>query len=843
MDNVPPPSEELMLIDRELAQLDARRHQLLGRRAWLLSVLQPPPPHPWGAPQPRSHPETSPPNAQNVLLTLGAVLLTVAALAFTLVSWGHLGIGGRAAVLAAVTLAALAAPVVLLRRSLLSTAESVAGLGLVLTVLDAYALHEVAAADTDPLAYAAGATAALALLWAAYGTAVNRLRLPLPVAVVTAQLPLLLWALATDAGALTTGWALLVTAALDVALALWGPGRAVRVVAWAGACATGAPALLTAARLSATAGSSVDAAAPGALLLAGAVLALFIAWRTLAPVAAAIAGLAALAAVAGALRPALPGAWTVPAVLACSIALLAVVRTELPRPVRHGLAVASGAVHAAAALWALPAAALALVTPAAWVFKPWSGAPGSTEVPWPGLPAATVTLALLAGTLVAAYRFSATERPWRAATASGALALTWATLLLTPAALELPYAAALSTQVALTVAALATAVAFERKGATEAPAVPAPASPQAPAQTAPDPTEPSAPTVPAARPNAPHRPAQPVPGAAPHGPAVRLEPHRALAVTALACALLGAVGVSLFALATQAATFAVFGVLFALCAAACATTPLVRSTTAGPAVLYATALACATGAALELPVHRTALIVLAVPAAVALLGARLRRHPLALPLEIVASSAALLSVVLAATDATTLALVLALCGALAAGTAVRPERRAVGYAAPVLFVLATWVRLAAWDVAVPEAYTLPVTVPALAIGVLRRRRDPEASSWTAYGPGLAATMLPSLVAAWGDTDWLRPLLLGAAALAVTLVGARSRLQALLMIGGGVLALDALHELAPYIVQVVDALPRWVVPALAGLLLLAVGATYEHRLRDARRLRERLARMH
>ena len=79
--------------------------------------------------------------------------------------------------------------------------------------------------------------------------------------------------------------------------------------------------------------------------------------------------------------------------------------------------------------------------------------------------------------------------------------------------------------------------------------------------------------------------------------------------------------------------------------------------------------------------------------------------------------------------------------------------------------------------------------------------------------------------------------LGLAALAVTLLGARHHLQAPLLLGGTVLALDALHELAPYIVQVTDALPRWVPPALAGLLLLAVGATYEQRLRDARRVRD------
>ncbi len=151
-------------------------------------------------------------------------------------------------------------------------------------------------------------------------------------------------------------------------------------------------------------------------------------------------------------------------------------------------------------------------------------------------------------------------------------------------------------------------------------------------------------------------------------------------------------------------------------------------------------------------------------------------------------------------------------------------------------------RLAAWDVGTPEAYTLPVTAPALLVGALRRRADTRVSSWTAYGPGLAATLLPSLVTAWGDPHGTRPLLLGLAALAVTLLGARHRLQAPLLLGGTVLALDALHELAPYLVQVTDALPRWVPPALAGLLLLAIGATYERRLRDARRMRDFLGTM-
>ncbi|MYR93514.1 hypothetical protein GTW60_07730 [Streptomyces sp. SID4937] len=261
------------------------------------------------------------------------------------------------------------------------------------------------------------------------------------------------------------------------------------------------------------------------------------------------------------------------------------------------------------------------------------------------------------------------------------------------------------------------------------------------------------------------------------------------------------------------------------------------------AVVWGTALTGCVAGSLGLAPHEAAPLLLLVPALTVLLGARLRLHPVALPVELAGALGALVAIGLAVGRAPFLALVLALCGVLAAGAAVRPERRPVaGYLAAVLFVAATWVRLAASDVSAPEAYTLPVTVPALVVGVLRRRKDPEASSWTAYGPGLAATLLPSLAVAWTDPGWLRPLLLGVAALVVTLLGAKYRLQALLLLGGAVLALDTLHELAPYVVQVAGALPRWLPPALAGLLLLAVGATYEQRLRDARKLKDVLGRM-
>ncbi|MEU1158666.1 hypothetical protein ABZ369_37540, partial [Streptomyces sp. NPDC005918] len=280
MTYLPPPAEELRVLDGELRQLDARRAQLLQRRVWLLGVLRAagpagPPPRPA---EPAAV-ETAPVSAQNVLLMLGGVLLTVAAIAFTVVSWGHLGIGGRSAVLGAVTLAALGVPAVLLRRSLRSTAEAVAGLGLALTVLDSYALRHLALPDVDVLAFAAVTSAVLAALWAGYGTLLGALRLPRPAAVATAQLPLVLAAGVAHADQHTVTAALLVTAACDTALALWAGVRSVRVTAAAGAGLLGLWGAASAGWLSAQATDPAGAARAGVLLLFAAAIASVVAYR------------------------------------------------------------------------------------------------------------------------------------------------------------------------------------------------------------------------------------------------------------------------------------------------------------------------------------------------------------------------------------------------------------------------------------------------------------------------------------------------------------------------------------------------------------------------------------
>ncbi|MCC5034041.1 hypothetical protein DMH02_012570 [Streptomyces sp. WAC 00631] len=933
MENEPPPAPthqenpeaELREIDRALAWIDAERARLLTRRSELLVRL-------WGQqsaalPVARAHRgtlprpgtadrrETGAPAVRNVLLTLGGILLAVAVIAFTVLSWGRMGIGGRAVVLGVLTVCALAIPLPLLRKALGATAEVIACLGLLLLVLDAYALHRVALPGVGGTGYAAVVSAVLAVVWAGYSRLLSRHapasgavasgaamsgaagaspvtgggggrakaagdpagvaggeaeavratgdatggpadgvaggvpygdgrwpRLVPALAVLPAQLPLLLWSIAVEAGAFGAGAALLATAALDAVIALRFAQPAIRRTAAVLGTLAGAAGLIPAVGMSVTAGEVAEAARAALLLCGAAVVLWSVAARLPAPgataiapgvapgtvpsapnhspgpfspavragsrallspaVPAVVAGLAVVTAAGGLLRMTLPAGFGVAGHLLCAAllpyAVGAVTHRAPERAPDRGTAVAAAVVHLLALLWVLPDTVSALLGPAGWVDAVWEGAPRGARAAvapgavWAGGALVPVVLAMLAVSLCAASRL----RPWRpgAATNSwpgrravpaGALVLAAAAAAVLPVTLDLPYPVAV---LLLTAQAAVLLVAAGTSGSV------------------------------------------------------------VLSRTALTCAVAVAGTATAWSLAERPVTQGALAALLAAFAVAAVTSPaddrVRQPVTACAAVASAVGLVVAVCAGAGLPAHRTAFAVLAAAAAVELLAARLRERPAGLPLEIAGAATALLAVALAVTGPpVVLSAVLALAGVVAAGCALRADRRrTAGYAAPALFVLATWVRLGAAGVEEPEAYTLPVTVPALVVGLLRRRTDATASSWVAYGPGLSVTLLPSLAAVWADSGWTRPLLLGLAALALTLLGARERLQAPLLLGGGVLALVALHELAPYLAQMAGALPRWVPPALAGLLLLGAGATYEQRLRDARRLRELLGRM-
>ncbi|MEV0458623.1 SCO7613 C-terminal domain-containing membrane protein [Catellatospora methionotrophica] len=209
--------------------------------------------------------------------------------------------------------------------------------------------------------------------------------------------------------------------------------------------------------------------------------------------------------------------------------------------------------------------------------------------------------------------------------------------------------------------------------------------------------------------------------------------------------------------------------------------------------------------------------------------------------EAAAHAAALVALSLCHGHVQSIALVLALWG-VAVGLTVlaspRRERVARAAAAALAEALAWCAILAAQGVGLLEAYTLPVALLALAVGWYAARTRPELSSWLYAGPALVAALLPSLAGALTDEAPLRRLLLGLGALAVTVFGSVRRLQAPVVLGGGVLLVVALHEL----LLVSRLLPTWVPIAVGGAVLLALAITYERSRRDVARLRGAIGRM-
>jgi hypothetical protein len=720
--------------------------------------------------------EVSPGAAKNVLLILGGLLLTVAAVVFTVVSWGRLGMGGRAAVLAAFTALVMLAPVVLSRRRLTATAETVAGFAVALLLLDGYAARQVGFLGVDALDvphYTAGVLGLTALILVAYAR-VTRLRGPAPVAVVLAQpvLPLL-------AGELSTTWLvamLVATAALDVALVRYGRG-AVRVTAALAGSGIAALALLGGAPYALGSASVGQAVARSAPLIALALLGGFVTWLLVRPgkaegetwAAGVTVGtaLTLIAVPAAPAQAALDGSGTGWLPLAYLVPALAVVLAAawLPwRKVRLAGMTTGGLVALLTTLTLLPRLVSTLAAPFAWLDVLRTGTwDGRRWLPFEMVsPADVVVLGVAAAGLLAAAAggirgwsrkadVSHTGgRPMKAAVdgaggwpvkgaAAGALVSAALMVAVVPEAFAMPYPAAVAVQAVLAVA-LAAAATLSR---------------------------------------------------APWW--------------AVACAVV-----------------------------------------AGPASVRAAAYAFGSE-----PATLVVLPILAVAAAALALVARLKElrvwglgfAALFLGLEAVAAGFSLgLRVLVAVSVGFAVAGVLVLLTSLRAGSAGRGGGNGLRYVGTALLLLASWLRLGADEVTVVEAYTVPCSLILLGSGWWRRRRGTPVSSWAAYGAGLSFTMLPSLVAVYSDTEAWRSPALGALALAVLVAGARFRLQAPTAIGAVVVAGVAVRELAPYVSEMLLAVPRWVPIAVGGLLLVVIGATYEARMRDLRRLRDTLTAM-
>ena len=160
---------------------------------------------------------------------------------------------------------------------------------------------------------------------------------------------------------------------------------------------------------------------------------------------------------------------------------------------------------------------------------------------------------------------------------------------------------------------------------------------------------------------------------------------------------------------------------------------------------------------------------------------------------------------------------------------VAPGRRIYVPVGSILLGVAYVLRLADAGVGVVEAYTAPFAVGLLAAGLWAMRKSPSLGTARALSAGTTLALLPSLPQALDEPTSLRALLLGLVAAVFLFAGARLRWKAPFVGGAAILLLVVLANIGPWALAV----PRWSLIAVLGGLAIAVGATWESRVRDGR----------
>ncbi|WP_043672267.1 SCO7613 C-terminal domain-containing membrane protein [Clavibacter michiganensis] len=178
----------------------------------------------------------------------------------------------------------------------------------------------------------------------------------------------------------------------------------------------------------------------------------------------------------------------------------------------------------------------------------------------------------------------------------------------------------------------------------------------------------------------------------------------------------------------------------------------------------------------------------------------------------------------------------------AGGPAAAPplQDRVLAVAALVVGGLVAAALVAAGAADPVETVTVPIAAALLVVGSRRLIRDASAGSMRHLGPGLLVLLVPPLVADLGPSPAWRIVGLGILALATLLAGARLRLRAPFLIGAGVLLVHAVAQLWPWIREASATVPWWAWAGVGGVVLIAVAARYERRIRDVKEVAARVS---
>jgi hypothetical protein len=742
----------------------------------------PPRPRPPLAPRPPSA-EWSVDRVRSLLLWVGAALLTASALTFTTVAWARLGNGGRAVLLAGVT-ALCVTGALALRRRLPATAEAFTALSIALALIDWQALRR-AGATAGMSATAAWAVGSLAVSTFAFalGTVVGKRTSRAAVALLV---PLgLELAVSTVAGApwsVALGFALVAAAA---ALA-WrflhdDDDRPARVALSVHVVSAWTIAGITVLVATTEAHTLAQAFVPAAVMLTLTLAPLALMRRDTAPGRFDLLATLVCAATSGAFVVAASTSFGPQGVLAWAtiVAAAAVaLAPSLPHRWTKAACVAGIAFGFSGLAFGTVAALSAIFGPLAWLGNAWHGSlavpartvfagPHSSATWHAGGPAVVALIASMAAVASAAV---STRRRRALISETGALGGV-ATIAMLIACVT-PVIAGASVGVVCATAALALSALLV-------------------------------------------------------GMAVLDRTRPQLAAVLLPIAIVPAVATTGWAAltATASVTVLALGFVVALFATAVARSDGMRIALGAACGATAIALAgFATAAAGSSPA--TAGFAAAATAAIVILaGVHGRKGaPEGAALEVTGATALLVGAAIASQQtpwfAGTLTLVVPAFGL----AALRRDRRVLySVAAGAAALAATWAWLAAANVTIVEAYTAPAAAVALGAGLLAWRRGP-ARSWLALGPAIVLGLGPTLLVGIAQDDAARTIIAAVAAFAIVVLGAWKRLQAPLVLGSAALLTLAIATFGPDVAR----LPRWLPPAVIGLLLMWIGATFETR---------------